>query len=173
MKSGYIAAKKQGSDGRWIVRFDRANPKEGQSKSWYVKLLKDDPEPFVSDTRLIRVDEDLLKQLEPLGGCDYFEHVYEETKKSNRTFVPTDPDRPSIELDNKPTFTPAPISDYSAAIIVDRSWKMASEFASYGKEKEVFTKIKEDIQFAMASEVCNLMNKCELGDPDLFSKKST
>lgn len=91
MKSGYISAKKQGSDGRWVVRFDRVNPKEGQSKSWYVKLRDGDPEPIVSETQITKFDASLLKELDQLGGCDYYEHIFAETFKSDQTYIPTDP----------------------------------------------------------------------------------
>jgi hypothetical protein len=99
MKSGYVAAKKKIGD-RWTVRFDRKAPKDGQSKSWYVKLQPDAPEPFVSETQIMKFDEDLLKELEPLGGCDYYEYTYSQTFKSNQTYTPTTPNGESEKPDS-------------------------------------------------------------------------
>lgn len=84
-KQGTVVAKKQGKDGRWILKFDRKQPvKENKTTSWYVYLMDGEVPPEVGS--MWRKEEARLKQVDSLGGMDTYEVIPLPMKSDVRSF---------------------------------------------------------------------------------------
>lgn len=83
-KSGIVAATQKGTDKRWILKFNRKDPKD-KPASFYVKLLLGNNPPAVGTTW----KESNLKQLDDNGGLDWYEVLPEPMKSTTRADTKT------------------------------------------------------------------------------------